>query len=211
MMFSELQGVGEGAFSEERRQTSDFEAYFDGFFEAAPTRVDPGSFACSAEPDTMLVANVGSGIAICVYDAGIGVGAMTHLLLPPELIRRFPRISPENDRLMAEADRLLDQMIGALKHHGAGRSRIKVRICGGTSIHEDILDNGLKNYILAKDMLLRRGLKLAGEDIAGELCRRVQFFPTTGRLVRQPLRRKGDIDQIRTEEMAYLDEMTALV
>ncbi len=210
-VLTEFQGTGEPMTLEERRKTPDPEGWYDSQFTAVPTPVEPGTFACTAEPDTMFVARIGSGIGICVYDPGIGVGAMAHVLLSPDLIRQFPRISSSNGRILAESEALIDQMIGALKHHGAGRSRIKVRICGGTSIHEEILDNGLKNYILAKDMLMRRGLKVAGEDIAGGLCRRVQFFPTTGRLIRQPLRRKDDIDRIRTEEAVYLDGLTKLL
>lgn len=206
-MFS---GSGVTAMEEDRRKAHDSDAYYDALFPSEPVLIAPGAFECAQGSDVMLVARVGSGIAVCIHDMEIGVGAMAHVLLPPEIITCFPNVPRENNRIVSDAEALIDRMIGALKHHGAGRSRIRVRICGGTSIHDEVLDEGLKNYILAKDMLMRRGLRVAGEDIAGRSCRRVHFFPGTGRLVRQPLRRAEDIARIRAGEAEYLAALPKL-
>lgn len=193
----------------ERRLVPSDLVWSDEGLPATPVNVEPGGFVCSDDPDTVLVTAIGAGVAICIHDPEVGVGGMASLLLPESLLRRFPRIDRSRDPEFLEAARLVETLIGELKRHGAGKNRIRIRMFGGTSIFEDVLDGGLKNYILAKDMIASRGLSVAGEDIGGDGCRRLRFFPVSGQAIKQPLRRKEDIALLRAQERAWLDALVS--
>lgn len=195
----------------ERRQAPPDIVWSDEALEARPVAVSPGEFVCSDDPGTVLVAALGAGVAVCIHDPEVGVGGMAYLLLPDDILRRFPRIDRAQDPDFLRAARLVEDMIGELKRHGAGKNRIRIRMFGGTSIFEDVIDGGLKNYILTKDMVVGRGLFVAGEDIGGEGCRRLRFFPASGQAVRLPLRRSGDIAILRDQERTYLDALPAML
>lgn len=178
----------------------------EGFAERIRT-IAPGEYACSSAPDLALVASIGAGVVVCIYDPEVGVGGMAYLLLPDSLIKKFPRIDRTRDADFLNAARLVEALVGELKRHGAGRHRIRIRLFGGTSIFEEVLDGGLKNYLLTKDMIVGRGLSVASEDIGGEGCRRLRFLPATGQAFKLPLRRKGDIAILRDQERAYLEQV----
>lgn len=193
----------------ERRQAPPDIVWNDEALDARPIAVAPGQFVCSDDPEVVLVAALGAGVAVCIHDPEVGVGGMAYLLLSDDVLRRFPRIDRSQDADFLRAAGLVEDLIGELKRHGAGKNRIRIRMFGGTSIFEDVLDGGLKNYILTKDMVTGRGLVVAGEDIGGEGCRRLRFFPASGQAVRLPLRRSGDIAILRDQERAYLDALPA--
>lgn len=194
----------------ERRQAPPDALWNDDSIGAVPVAVAPGEFACSDDPDTAFVAAIGAGVAVCIHDPGVGVGGMAYLLLPDPLLLKFPRVDRAKDPDLLRAGRLIEDLISDLKRRGAGRSRIRIRMFGGTSIFEDIVDGGIKSYILTRDMIAARGLSVAGEDVGGEGCRRLRFFPHDGRAISLPLRRKEDIARLRTQERAYLDSATPM-
>lgn len=197
-----------GGHNAERREIVDHDAYYNGQFKASPRMVAPGECVCSADPDVMLVAKVGSGVVVCIHDLELGLGGMVHLLLPQVLVRKFPRFADHQDKAFQYAESIIEKLISDLKRQGAGKNRIKIKLFGGTSILEELMDSGLKNYVFAKEYLLDKGLTIVSEDIGGEVCRRIHFFPHSGQVVRRQMRRAEDIAEFRGQEERYLAELS---
>jgi chemotaxis protein CheD len=187
----------------ERRIHKNPDDYFDNKFPETPLYVGPGDFECTIDPNVMLVSKVGSGVIICIHDCEIGVGGLVHVLLPAELLRSFPNFNPEDENFQ-QVEELIERFIRALKMHGAGKNRIRIKLYGGTSILEEFADSGLINFVFAKDYVVRKGLVVANVDIGGDECRRIHFHPASGKIERLKLRREGDIKALRDEETAFL-------
>ncbi len=193
---------------DDRRSITDHDEYFNGLFAAKPVYVPPGRFKCTTSSNEMLVAKVGSGVVVCVHDPGLGLGGIAHLLMPARLLQQFPRFRDREDAAFKYAENVIESFVGALKREGAGKSRIKIKLFGGTSILEEFIDSGLKNYIFAKEYLLQKGLGVASEDIGGEVCRRIHFIPSESRIVCKRMKRAEDIEDFRKQEMEFLNNLT---
>ncbi len=198
-----------GDEEKERRVHKDSDEYFDRQFEEKPLYIGPGDFECSTDQNVMLVGKVGTGVIICVHDPEARIGGMVHVMLPEALIHQFPNLNPD-DKTHQHVENLIERFINALKKHGAGKNRIRIKLFGGTTISEDLAESGLMNYIFAKDYILRKGLIVASVDIGGIECRRIEFQPFTGQIGRRKLRRQFDIDALREAEQAYFDKVAKL-
>ena len=187
----------------ERRQNNGYADYFDQQFDLDPVEVGVGSFACTRDPKTMLVTNVGSGVVLCVYDNIVHFGGMAHILVPEKVLRQFPHFDPD-DPLFRQTERLMESFINALKENGVGKQRVRIKLMGGGALYEGIIDTGLQNYVFAKEHLLQKGMRIAQEDIGGRVCRRIYYIPIDGRIVSHVLRRKEDILRLKTIEREYL-------
>jgi chemotaxis receptor (MCP) glutamine deamidase CheD len=74
---------------------------------------------------------------------------------------------------------------------------------------EDDIDSGLKNLVFCENGILEKGLKIITKDYAGKHCRRIHFFPHTGRLQKYPLRRKEDREKLFAREKAYMEDVSS--
>ncbi|NCC20874.1 MAG: chemotaxis protein CheD [Alphaproteobacteria bacterium] len=193
---------------EDQRINQNADEYFDSKFPESPLYIGPGDFECTTDPNIMLVGKVGSGVVICIFDPEIGVGGMTHFILPVAALKSFPKVN--GDPGIRHVEDLIERFIRALKAHGAGKNRIRIRLYGGTSILEEFADSGLMNYVFAKDYLLRKGLMVAYVDVGGTECRRIEFHPASGKARRIKLRRTGDTEALRESEKAYLEKLRLL-
>ncbi len=194
---------------DERRAHPDYDAFFNAQFDAKPVRVPPGAYECLDDPGKMLVADVGSGVLICVHDPGLNLAGMCHFLLPESVLREFSDSRNVDAAAVEYAENLIECLIRSMKHFGAGKGRVRLKVFGGSTVLEDIIDSGLKNYIFARGYLLKKGLNVASADIGGDACRRVHFLPEDGRTVRYLLRRDKDREGLRTLEKAFLSDIDA--
>lgn len=187
----------------ERRQHSDHDAYFNAQFGAKPFYIEPGQFDSGDSIEKMIVATIGSGVGVSIYDKDLHVGGLAYILMPEEMVQSFPHFEKCDRAMMLAVTKPIDDCLGALKRMGAGKNRIRIRLMGGTSLPDDPLDRGTKNYIFVKEYLTRKGLVIMSEDLAGPYIRRVHFFPASGRAVRRTLRREEDYSDMVKVEGAF--------
>ncbi len=188
---------------QERRAVPDSDAYFNAQFGAKPYFLTPGESGAGDGAGEMLVATIGAGILVTIHDKDLNIGGMAYLLIPDIVIKAFPNIKSIDPEIMKAAFEPLENCILLMKQMGAGKSRIRIRIMGGTSYEGDALDKGTVNYIIIKEYLNRKGLVVMSEDLHGPYLRRVHFFPTSGRAVKRILRRKEDFASVQEDETRY--------
>lgn len=191
-------------FEDERRVNSNNDDYYEKKFRETILYIGPGEFECSIDPNLVLASKVGSGIVICIYDPEVGVGGLAQIVMPERLVENFPVVDHADPAYENTAD-LIFRFINAIKRHGAGKHRIRIKMFGGSSIIEELVDSGLKNYVFAKEWLLEKGLMITNEDVGGEDCRRIFLNPTKGKSYCYKMRRDEDIRLLRQQETEYME------
>jgi chemotaxis protein CheD len=188
---------------DERRAVADSDQFFNDEFQAKPLYLEPGQTIWSEDSSTMVVATVGSGVLLSVWDENLKMGVLGYLLLADKLLEQFPNFENADGKLLSRALEPIEESIGRMKRQGAGKSRIRMRLIGGANLPYDGRDAGTKNYVFAREFITRKKLSILNEDLGGPYIRRVHFFPSTGRCVRRMLRREADLQMIRDVESEY--------
>jgi chemotaxis protein CheD len=124
-------------------------------------------------PNVMLTTILGSCVAACMRDPVAGIGGMNHFLLPGGAAR-----SSDSERYGVHAMELL---VNALLREGARRDRLEAKLFGGGRMLRGLTDVGELNATFATDFLTREGIRSTGGSLRGDLGRRVQFWPVSGR------------------------------
>lgn len=121
---------------------------------------------------------LGSCIGICLYDPGVKLGALIHIMLP---------INMEAGRknTMKYADTGIRETLRQMEAHGARKARLVAKIAGGAKMFEVSGNTGLGNIgqrnIESVRMNLRReGIHIVSENVGGTVARTLSFFPATG-------------------------------
>ena len=121
---------------------------------------------------------LGSCIGICLYDPGVKLGALVHIMLP---------INMEAGRknTMKYADTGIRETLRQMEGRGARKARIVAKIAGGAKMFEVSGSSGLGNIgqrnIESVRMNLRReGIHIVSENVGGTVARTLSFFPATG-------------------------------
>ena len=193
---------------EERRQ-NEHEAYFNAQFEAEPVYIEPGTVHIADDSEEMLVATVGSGVLLAIYDQELKMGVMGYIVLPDPVLEHFPFLDKADESLVNKAFEPIEACVAEMKKRGAGKARIKIRLFGGVIRGDDAHDRGLKNTVFVQEYLFRKGLPVFNADIGGPFIRRVHFFPTTGRAVRRLLKRESDFYNIEAVESEFNKKITS--
>ena len=193
--------------NEERRVHESYHTFFSEKYWQKQHLVGPGQFLFSDSADEILVAETGAGVIVCIYDMEAHVGGLAHVLIPEDLIRNFKDEKSHKDKIIEHAKFPIEGLVNAMKRNGAGKKRINIRLSGGANIMNDEFDMGLKNAVFAQNEIIDKGLRLITQDIGGENCRRIHFFPYTGRMEKHHLRREQDKEMLWQREKEYLDKI----
>ncbi len=137
-----------------------------------------GEYHVTNAPDVSITTLLGSCVAACINDPAAGVGGMNHFLLPGEDVNS-PQVARRGVHLM-------ELLINGLLKCGASRNRLEAKLFGGARTMAGLGDYGTANAKFAQDFLKREGIPIVGGSLGGETGRRIQFWPTTGR-VRQKM------------------------
>lgn len=197
--------------SKERRSVLDHDAFFNlaSDKDAEALYLEPGHVMFGDKGNQMIVATVGTGVLISLYDVDMHFGACGYVLLSDEILENFPNFDQADRKLLDAAFAPIENCIGEMKRNGAGKGRIRIRLNGGAQIKGDPLDKGTKNYVFVREYLTRKGLPIMNEDLGGHYVRRVHFFPKSGRSVRWMLRRDQDFDEIISTESVFQENIAS--
>lgn len=142
-----------------------------------------GEYHVTNAPDVSITTLLGSCVAACINDPAAGVGGMNHFLLPGEDVNS-PQVARRGVHLM-------ELLINGLLKCGASRGRLEAKLFGGARTMAGLGDYGTANARFAQEFLKREGIPIVGGSLGGETGRRIQFWPTTGR-VRQKMVRAAE-------------------
>ena len=132
-----------------------------------------------AQYEGMLVTYaLGSCIGICLYDPGLRLAALGHVMLP--LNMETGRRSP-----MKYADTGIRETLRQMEARGARRSRMVAKIAGGARMFEvagggSLGNIGQRNIESVHMTLKREGIKLLREDVGGTVARTLLFDAESG-------------------------------
>lgn len=146
-----------------------------GMREECRVHVIQGEFVVTDDPGVMLTTILGSCVAACMRDPEAHVGGMNHFLLPDHVDRL------EGSGAERYGIHLMELLVNGLMQRGARRERLQAKLFGGARIMRGLSDIGGHNASFAERFLQTEGISLIGGSLRGELGRRIQFWPVSGR------------------------------
>ncbi len=165
--------------------------YFDPTFQLPAVKILPGEFYATSA-DQVLVAVLGSCVAVCLFDSQRGIGGMNHFLLPDLTSARH-------------GVRILEQLIEELLREGARRHQLEAKVFGAGNLPNDLLrhDTTLRTVEFVHSYLDTEGIPLLAEDVMGPQARKIYIFPSSGKVLVKKLKSLHN-DTILQRELEYL-------
>ncbi len=135
------------------------------------THVVQGEFAVSGDPRQVFSTLLGSCVAACIMDPKAGVGGMNHFLLPGD----------DDSSGLRYGVNAMELLINGLLQQGARRDRLQGKLFGGARVLDGFSDIGQQNAAFAERFFKDEGVAYLGGSLGGNLPRRIQFWPASGR------------------------------
>lgn len=130
--------------------------------------------------DVLVTHSLGSCIGMAIWDPEAHVGGMIHYMLPSSTI------APEKARAKPAmfADTGIPAMFRAAYELGAIKSRIIVKVAGGSSLLDSkgMFNIGKRNYIALRRILWENGILIESEDVGGAHSRTMRLSVADGRV-----------------------------
>ncbi|TVZ38595.1 chemotaxis protein CheD [Alteromonadaceae bacterium 2753L.S.0a.02] len=181
--------------------------YWDKRMNIPAAKILPGECYVSRSGE-MIVTVLGSCVAACIRDRGIGIGGMNHFMLPVQtgdkMISRPSAVNAE----LCYGNWAMEYLINAILKQGGKRERLEVKVFGGGRVLTCMsnIDIGKRNIEFVMDYLARESLAISAQDLGSDYPRKVLYFPDTGAVKLKKLRTRAN-DTIERREKAYLDSM----
>lgn len=165
-------------------------------------KVFPGEFYVTPKRDEVLVTVLGSCVSACIRDPRTGIGGMNHFMLPQGDGGGWDGESARYGNFAME------KLINELIKKGCPRERMEVKVFGGGNVIDSSTRIGTKNADFVLRFLESEGIACAAHDLGGPHPRRIQYYPSSGRVVRRLL----PVDEsvlIAREETNYVSRLSA--
>jgi chemotaxis protein CheD len=157
-------------------------------------KIFSGDWYVATQPNEMLTTILGSCISACIRDPIIRIGGMNHFLLPG------------NESMVAKASEAarygvfaMESLVNGILKVGGRKERLEVKIFGGGNVTSNSAKIGSKNAAFVREFLKDEGLRIASQDLEGDLPRRIHYFPDTGKVMMRKLKRKEDLVVVEEE------------
>jgi chemotaxis protein CheD len=191
-----ISGDGVGGAGTER-------GFYDPITASWMIKVLPGKFHITRRADEVIVTVLGSCVSACIRDVETGVGGMNHFMLASDAAGQWGADQQSTRYGNFAMERLINELIKA----GCPRERMEVKVFGGGNVTDTKNQIGTQNAEFVLRYLEDEGLACSAHDLGGPYPRRIQYFPSTGRVVRKLLT-GGDRDTIAREESEYAKGLT---
>lgn len=145
--------------------------FFDHAFNVEACKVLPGEYFVFNE-DLVIQTVLGSCVAACIADRGIGVGGMNHFLLPDG-----------DDSSARYGVNAMEMLINELLKRGATRMTLEAKVFGGAAVISGMnsLNVGERNTKFVMDYLATERIPVVSKDVQEIYPRKVCFLPHSGK------------------------------
>ena len=142
-------------------------------------RVGMADFKVCMAPNVLTTLGLGSCVGIVLYDAGVKVGGMVHIMLPDST--KFAK----NENKAKYADTGIQTLIEEMVKQGATKGRMTAKIAGGAqmfafSSNNEMLRIGERNVEAVKSILKELRINIIAEDTGKNYGRTIEFNTDTG-------------------------------
>lgn len=182
--------------------------YFDREFDSAAVKLLPNEYYVT--PDDMMLSTVlGSCVAACVRDSTAGVGGMNHFMLPDDDSSGGSRNGSNTAASMRYGAYAMEMLLNELLKAGARRERLEAKVFGGGAVlaNMTMLNIGDRNADFVLRYLQMEQVRVAAQDLRGNLPRRISYFPRSGKVLVRKLHRINDAEQIRRDEQQLVQTL----
>lgn len=171
--------------------------YFDREFGVQAVKLLPGEYYVTSE-DIVLTTVLGSCVSACIRDSTSCIGGMNHFMLPDEA----DSASGDAAGAMRYGAYAMEVLLNELLKAGARRERLEAKVFGGGAVlaNMTLLNIGERNADFVLRYLQVERVRIAAQDLRGKLPRRINFFPSTGRVTVRKLRQQDDALLVQREE-----------
>jgi len=171
--------------------------YFDREFEISSVKLLPGEFFVTSK-NMLLTTVLGSCVSACVHDSKAGIGGMNHFMLPTDVDPQ----SRDTAASMRYGAYAMEMLLNELFRAGARRERLEAKVFGGGAVlaNMTMLNIGERNAAFVLRYLQTEQVRIAAQDLRGELPRRVNYFPLTGRVTVRKLHKQNDALLVQRDE-----------
>ncbi|GLR64336.1 chemoreceptor glutamine deamidase CheD [Marinospirillum insulare] len=176
--------------------------YFDPYFETGAVKVLPGEFYVTQQ-ELLLVTVLGSCVAACIRDESLGLGGISHFMLPREHFDRD--LVGCSIRYGSHA---LEVLINELLKRGAKRENLEAKVFGGGNVlaadGSQIIGERNAEFLLS--YLEAEKIPVVSQSLLGAYPQKVYFFPTSGRVLVKKLKRLNNTT-IFDREAEYFEKL----
>lgn len=134
----------------------------------------------ASNPDAIRTTGLGSCVGLTMYDPQMKLAGMAHVMLPSSDIAREGQLN-----IAKYADTALPELLERMLKVGAERRRIIAKMAGGSQMFAfagtgDTMRIGPRNVESCREMLIKLGIPLLGEDTGGSYGRTIELNCATG-------------------------------
>jgi len=135
-------------------------------------------YAVARAPYRLTTLGLGSCVGVVIYDEGLRLGGLAHIMLPSST--GFTVAKPAKF-----ADTGIPALINELVRNGARLRLLKAKLAGGAQMfsgagNQAILSIGERNIKAVYEALAKQGIRVAGADVGGNRGRTLIFDTVTG-------------------------------
>jgi chemotaxis protein CheD len=163
-------------------------------------KIFAGDCQVSDREDEIMATILGSCVSACIRDPDIHIGGMNHFLLPGDA-----RTTEKTGEAARYGVCAMEGLINRILKAGGRKDRLEIKVFGGGNVLHNSARIGSMNSQFIREFLRNEGLRIAAEDLEGELPRSVHYYPVTGKVMIRYLHRQEDL-VIMEEEARYLKE-----
>ncbi|NLW03620.1 MAG: chemoreceptor glutamine deamidase CheD [Pseudomonadaceae bacterium] len=177
--------------------------YYDPYFEMDAVKILPGEFYVTQQ-NLLLVTVLGSCVAACIRDKTLGLGGISHFMLPP-----FEQNDQELiDSSIRYGSHALEVLINELLKQGASRENLEAKVFGGGNVlsAEGSQVIGERNAAFLLGYLEAEKVAVASQSLLGAYPQKVYFFPSSGRVLVKKLKRLNNTT-IFDREALYFERL----
>jgi chemotaxis receptor (MCP) glutamine deamidase CheD len=137
--------------------------------------VAPDRFEVTGD-DAVLVTELHSAIAVCVYDAVEEAGALLHL----RCLVRSPKPADMTDTTLATELLLLDRCVETMRELSPGARNLQARVVAHLADHPRAQETCETVLTMVQHFLADAGIRQLPVDVAGGQARALRFRPSMG-------------------------------
>ncbi len=143
--------------------------------------VNMGDYKLARGSQKLITRDLGSCVAIAMYDSQTGIGGLLHIMLP-----QYTNIAPGTEQNPAKyADTGIETLIKELVMKGAKRERLVAKLAGGAHMvrsDSESSDISSRNAKAVRKKLALMNIPVLAAELGGYHPRTVTFEPGNGTL-----------------------------